>query len=158
MGEARGLHGAPPPCTTVISVGALNQATEYCPGVSLPQSQPLTVPHKPPGLLAGPWRNLSIFSSSPFPCPWPLASGASAQSCCGHEKLRGWSVSQPNSLRLRRLPVPPFTEVSGQLGVLLRRQQEVCEAPALPRSRQPWIRAAAQPQSRHCWGKRPVCL
>ena len=158
MGEARGPHGAPPPCTTVISVGELNQAMEYCPGVSLPQSQPLTVPHKPPGLLAGPCRNLSIFSSSPFLCPWPLVSGTSAQSCCGHEKLRGWSVSQLNSPRLRGLPVPPSTEVSGQLGLLLRRQQEVCEAPALPRGRQPWVGAAVQPQSRHCWGECPVRL
>lgn len=52
-----------PPCTTVISVG------EHCPGVPLPQSPLLTVPYKPPGLLAGPCRNLRVFSSSP--CPWP---------------------------------------------------------------------------------------
>ena len=131
----RGGSVVPPPHAPQLFLWVSWTRPEYCPGVSLPQSQPLTVPYKPPGLLAGPCRNLRVFSSSPFPCPWPLISGASAQSCCGSWEDGVFLSLTPRWLRL--LPVPPSTEVSGQLGVLPRRQREVCEAQALPHGGQP---------------------
>lgn len=111
VGEARGLPGGPP-CspaiwqTMVPSVGDLNQCGERGQLVLLPPSltQPLTVPSKPSGLLAGFLKILGHFQQSrdsgpPVGAPIfaaaqdPIAvTGASAQTCCGHERVRGQNV------------------------------------------------------------------